>query len=121
MGVRWTRGKVLSDDRQHARGSTQDVVVAEAQDGEALCAKVFGSLEVLRDLALVIPAVHFDNQSRFAADEIGDEAADRVLAPEVVAAELIVAEVAPQVLLRRSRAPAEQPRSTCCGLHAQEL
>ena len=82
---------------QHGFGLLQDVVVPVAQDGITLCLQPCGT-GIVAGVVVMLPAVGFDDEVFFEADEIGDVVADGVLAFEFVAAQATITQVVPEAL-----------------------
>lgn len=87
----------------------QDIVVPDAQDGEALVLEKPCSSSVIILLLSMLPAIDFDDQMSFETDQIKDIRAKRYLAAELQAVELTVAERAPEPALRLGLITAQGP------------
>lgn len=59
----------------------EDVIVPEAQDGEALRLQKFGAAGVIGCRFRMLAAIHLDHQLRSETEEIGEIGADRNLPP----------------------------------------
>lgn len=72
----------------------QDVIVPEANDAITCLFKLRGAPGV--PFLIVLPAIHFDDQSALEAEEICDERPYRNLPPELKAVQLTRPELLPQ-------------------------
>jgi hypothetical protein len=78
---------------KHALGIRQHIIVPEADDGIAVRLEPIGAcFIVLR----VLSAIDLDDEFRRRAEEIDDIGAERMLATEAVAFELLSAQTGPQ-------------------------
>src|ERR1700737_4145576 len=80
-------------------GSLQYLVVPEPQHAVALGFKEAGSARFLFRRRFVLAAIDFDDQSRFVADEVGNEAPERHLTAKSVPFGLAPAQPMPDPLL----------------------
>jgi uncharacterized protein YaiL (DUF2058 family) len=97
------------DARQHAVDLSQDLAVVETQNPKAMRFERRRPARV-RQLPIereMLSAVDLDDQRCFDAGEVGEMRADRVLAAELEASELTVAQLAPQQLLGVGRGGAK--------------
>ena len=83
----------------HQWGSLQYLVVPEPQHAVALGFKEAGSARFLFPRWFVLDAIDFDDQSRFVADEVGNEAPERHLTAKSVPFGLAPAQPMPDPLL----------------------
>lgn len=86
----------------------EDVVVSEAENAVAACAKELVPRWIPR--RRVVTAVGFDHQHGLVAEEVGKERADRSLPWELRAAEPAISEKLPQNPLGRRASPAQTTR-----------
>jgi hypothetical protein len=99
--VRVTGVQPIEDSVQDTIAFRQDLAVVETQDLESMGIQRSGptSVYIRRGSFVVLPAIQLDDQSRFDTGKVSEERADRVLTPELVAAESAIAQVTPQQTL----------------------
>lgn len=110
-GRRWQR---IEDGLHHAVEVTIDVGIPEVQHTEALAAQDNTTLPIGGEMCRhgVLLAIGVDDELRRQADEVYDIAADRRAPPEVIAAQLELAQPSPQPRFLRRETLA---KSTCGG------
>ena len=84
------------DFLEHAIEVLKHIVVPEPQDAEALCLQPSRARGVLRCAFCVLSAIHFNDEPRVKADEVGDVRPRRHLPSETVAVDLLVPQPRPK-------------------------
>ena len=90
-------GQPVVDHRQHRLALAQHPAIVESQHSEAEVVQLRGAPRIGLDrLRLeMLTAVEFDNEPRFDTSEVREEAADGMLAAELAAGELTIAQPLP--------------------------
>ena len=88
-----------------AVGICQDLVVPKSQDPIALILQETTSLGLRRRRAIVLAAVDFNDQPGLVAYKVGNIAADRHLAAELVSLHLMRTQYLPEPLFRLGHVP----------------
>ena len=96
--MRGRAGQRTQDHRKHAFYVCQYVIVPETQHAVSPGLQMLHAALVVIRLIRRLAAIPFDDQQRFGAGEIGDLVIDVVLAAELVAGQLAVAQVVPELL-----------------------
>jgi hypothetical protein len=73
----------------------EDLIIPETQGPKPQLAQMGIALDIPGGVRM-LASIHLDNQSSLDTDEIGDEGADRALAPEPVPSKLPMAQASPQ-------------------------
>ena len=89
--------EIFNDSRQEAIDIVQNLMVPEAQHRVALALEILRAASICLAFGLpgVLAAVELDHQAGFGTEEVGDVGADLVLASELGALELPVAQPLP--------------------------
>jgi hypothetical protein len=93
----------------------QDLVVPESEDAIAFALQEPASLGLPWRRAIVLTAVDFEDQPGLVAHEIGDVAAQRYLAPELVPLRLMRAQYSPDPPFRVSHVLSQRAGSRVCA------
>jgi hypothetical protein len=106
--VRGSLRECRGDRFENSRHIAEHIIVPEPQDPVSVIDKPFVPDHVAR-IVRMLTSVHFDDETSFAADQINNVWADRLLPDELVTVEAARSEPKPQSLLRarggRSQAP----------------
>jgi len=91
-----TRFQRLADPEECSSGLLEDLIVGQAQDGEAELPQPLVTESIAIGNRLVVATIGFDDEASFGAEEVDDERSERLLAAEFGAFEAPAAKQGPQ-------------------------
>ncbi len=98
--------QLLQDRSGHTLRIRQNLVVPEPDNAPPLALQP-NCPALIRLRGGMLPAIRLDDEANFDCSEIGEERADRMLAPELAAVQLPTAQNGPQSALRVGRGSAK--------------
>ncbi len=100
----------------HPLGVSENIIVPEPQDPEALGLQPSGTGLIFVGLKSMMAAIEFDDQFRRETNEVGNERTDGRLSAKLQAADLLAAQEQPKTTLGFGRIFAQTPGVSRCHL-----